>query len=102
ATAESETRLFAALLASYGYVAVAPDYLGLKNYGDPTGFLNPALVGQPTAVASIDAVRAALRLEPEERGGLCVPASFVAVGGSQGGHAALWVDRLAPHYAREL
>src|SRR5690606_13635294 len=102
ASATAETRLLSSLLASYGYVVVAPDYLGLKNGGEPTGFLNPALVGQPTAIASLDALRAALRLAPEERGELCASPRFVTVGGSQGGHAALWVDRLAPYYAREL
>jgi hypothetical protein len=102
ASADEETRLFAGLLASYGYVAVAPDYLGLKNGGEPTGFLNPALVGQPTAVASLDAIRGALRLTQSERGDLCMPTRFATLGGSQGGHAAMWVDRLAPYYAREL
>lgn len=102
ASSDSETRLLAALLASYGYVAVAPDYLGLKNGGEPTGFLNPALVGQPTAVASLDALRAALRLAPADRANLCAASRFVTIGGSQGGHAATWIDRLAPYYAREL
>lgn len=95
-------RLFGALLASYGYLVVAPDYLGLES-GDPTyGELHPYLVGEPTAIASIDAVRAAAKLDPSDRGGACASPRVVTFGGSQGGHAALWVDRLMPYYAREL
>jgi dienelactone hydrolase len=92
----------AALLASFGYFVVAPDYVGLKGLGEPTGFLHPYLVGQATAIASLDAVRAAANLPSEERGGWCLQPEAVAFGGSQGGHAALWVDRLAPYYAREI
>lgn len=92
----------AALLASFGYFVVAPDYIGLKGVGDATGFLHPYLVGQATAIASLDAVRAAAKLPADKRGGWCVEPEVVAFGGSQGGHAALWVDRLAPYYAREI
>ena len=35
-------------------------------------------------------------------GALCASTRVAVFGGSQGGHAALWVDRLAPYYAREL
>ncbi len=93
---------FAAIFASLGFVVAAPDYLGLKGTGEPTGFVHPYLVGQPTAIASLDAARAAARLTREQRGGGCVQPRFVTFGGSQGGHAALWVDRLAPYYAPEL
>ncbi len=92
----------AAIFASLGFVVAAPDYLGLKGTGDPTGFVHPYLVGQPTAIASLDAARAAARLTREQRGGGCVQPRFVTFGGSQGGHAALWVDRLASYYAPEL
>lgn len=92
----------AALLASFGYVVVAPDYIGLKGLGDPTGFLHPYLVGQSTAISSLDAVRAAAQLPSEKRGDWCMKPEVVAFGGSQGGHAALWVDRLAPYYAAEI
>lgn len=101
ATADDGMRAFAALFASYGYIIVAPDYIGLLAEGE-TGFLHPYLAGQPTAIASLDAVRAALRLAPEARGGVCGTQRFATIGASQGGHAALWVDRLAPYYAREL
>ncbi|MFP4601280.1 MAG: lipase family protein [Persicimonas sp.] len=92
----------AALMASFGYFVVAPDYIGLKGTGEETGFLHPYLVGQSTAIASLDAVRAAANLPAEERGDVCINPRMVTFGGSQGGHAALWVDRLAPYYAGEL
>ena len=57
---------------------------------------------QPTAIASLDAVRAAQRRFTRSDAPLCAGARFATVGGSQGGHAALWVDRLAAHYAAEL
>lgn len=93
---------FAALFAAWGYMVVAPDFIGLKGAGEPTGFPHPYLVGQPTAIASLDAVRAVANLDPEQRGGVCLSPRVVAFGISQGGHAALWVDRLQPYYAAEL
>jgi dienelactone hydrolase len=102
-SSETDTAALAAALASIGYIVVAPDYIGLKNDEPPTGFLHPYLVGQATAIASIDAARAVLRLPAEIHEGGARPSTRLAVvGGSQGGHAALWVDRLAPYYAREL
>lgn len=94
--------MLAAALAATGKIVVAPDYLGLRSDDGATGFPHPYLVGQATAIASLDAVRAALRLAPSDRGGHCATPRLAVVGGSQGGHAALWVDRLAPYYAREL
>lgn len=94
--------LVSAAVASTGYVVVAPDYLGLRGDGVPTGFPHPYLVGLPTAIASLDAVRAAVAMAPADRGDQCTTTRFAVLGGSQGGHAALWVDRLAPYYAREL
>lgn len=103
ATADAGLSTLAAAIASSGYVAVMPDYIGLKATAPETGFLHPYLVGQATAIASLDAVRALGRLPEEIRVGGAKPgARVVVVGGSQGGHAALWVDRLAPYYAREL
>lgn len=100
---DAETLLLGAALASSGFIVVAPDYIGLKNTEPKTGFLHPYLAGQPTAIASLDAVRALRSLAAEIGEGGARPSPRVAVlGGSQGGHAALWVDRLAPYYAREL
>ncbi len=96
-----EVRLLAAVIASMGYTVIAPDFIGLKSMGDPTGFLHPYLVGQPTVISSLDALRAFYKLPSEERGGYCYPHDYVSLGGSQGGHAALWLDRLATTYAPE-
>lgn len=101
-TADANTAMLAALLASYGYIAVGPDYLGLESAGEPYGALHPYLVGEATALASLDAVRAATRMVAGDRGALCASTRVAVFGGSQGGHATLWVDRLAPYYAREL
>jgi acetyl esterase/lipase len=99
---DDEAATLAAALASIGYVVVAPDYLGLKGAGPATGFPHPYLVGEATAIASLDAVRSLGGLSAQGLGGT-PPSPRVAVfGGSQGGHAALWVERLAPYYAREL
>ncbi|MBK8479564.1 MAG: hypothetical protein IPL40_00060 [Proteobacteria bacterium] len=99
---DEATQLLGAALASYGRVVVIPDFLGLRSDGEKTGFLHPYLAGQPTAIAALDALRAAAQLAPSQRGGVCARPRFVTFGGSQGGHAALWVERLAPYYAREL
>jgi hypothetical protein len=101
-SSSAEGRALVALFASFGYVVVAPDYIGLKGMGDASPELHPYLVGQATAIASLDALRALGKMEPEKLGGLCPPTEYLTFGGSQGGHAALWVDRLAPHYAPEL
>ncbi len=98
-----EAQALIALFASIGYVAVAPDYLGLKAFGEPTGFVHPYLVGEATAIASIDSVRAAGKfLNLGEKPRVCTTPRVAIVGGSQGGHAALWVDRIGPKYAPEL
>ncbi len=103
-SSEAATRFLAALLASaMGRLVVAPDYLGLEPDAEAYGGrLHPYLVGQATAIVALDAVRAAAKMAPALRGGDCVEPTLLVLGGSQGGHAALWVDRLAPYYAREL
>lgn len=97
-----DAKLFVAAMASLGYVVVAPDFIGLKASGDPTGYLHPYIVGEPTAHASIDAVRAAGKIARDDLGDLCLNPDYTIFGVSQGGHAALWVDRLHPYYASEL
>lgn len=94
-----ETSLLLSLFASFGYIAVAPDYIGLKSLGAPTGFLHPYLVAEPTAIASLDAVRAAKK---QLAGSNVTAGDVVVVGGSQGGHGAAFVNRYLPHYAPEL
>lgn len=93
------TGVLLSIFASFGYVAVAPDYIGLKSLGAPTGFMHPYLVAEPTAIASLDAVRAAKK---SLAGSNVTPGDVVVMGGSQGGHAAAFVNRYAPHYAPEL
>ena len=93
------TSLLLSLFASFGYIAVAPDYIGLKSLGAPTGFLHPYLVAEPTAIASLDAVRAAKK---QLAGSNVTPGDVVVMGGSQGGHAAAFVNRYLPHYAPEI
>lgn len=96
------TQGLSAALASLGRVVVVPDYIGLRTDGGETGFWHPYLAGRPAAISSLDAVRAAAQLTREQRGGACLNPRFATIGMSQGGHATLWVDRLAPYYAREL
>lgn len=100
-----EGAAFPVLMAALGYIGVAPDYLGMNGFGDPSDVQHPYLVGEPTAIACLDAVRAVHELldggtiadEPARPDGRVVP-----WGASQGGHAALWVDRLAGLYAPEF
>ena len=101
-SATSDARLLGAAFAAAGYVVVAPDYVGLRAFGGPTGFPHPYLVGATTAVASLDAVRAGVRHLAALGGPACARQRFVTIGGSQGGHAALWVDRIDGYYAPEL
>ena len=93
----------AALIASLGFAAVMPDYLGMNSWGEPSTQLHPYVVAEPTALASLDAVRAARRfLEGELGVESNVPATgYVIAGGSQGGHAALFAALYAPYYLPE-
>lgn len=75
-----------------GYVVVAPDYIGLNS---PT--MHPFLVGDDTARAVLDGVRAARGIAGAAAGN-----SFAVWGESQGGHAALWAATRARAYASEL
>lgn len=75
-----------------GYVVVAPDYAGLGSGG-----VHPFLVGEDTARAVLDAVRAARGIPGAAAGG-----RYAVWGESQGGHAALWTAQLSRRYAPEL
>lgn len=102
ATEDDGYKALAGIFAGFGYTVVVPDYIGLGFLGTQTDDPHPYLVGEATAIASLDAVRAAARLDPADRGDTCMSERFAVYGASQGGHAALWVDRLAPYYAPEL
>ena len=75
-----------------GYVVAAPDYAGLGSAG-----MHPFLVGEDTARATIDAVRAAAQIP-----GAAAGTHYAVWGESQGGHAALWTAQKSRAYAPDL
>lgn len=89
----------ASAFAGYGYYVVAPDYLNMRSLGEASTELHPYLIGEPTAIASLDAGRAGRLLAAED--GIAVGPTVV-VGASQGGHAAAMTVRYQPHYANEM
>jgi len=94
----------AILPAASGMIAVAPDFLGLCGYGEPCDdMFHPYLIGEPTALASLDAVRAALELLEllQEEIPVAADGRLMPWGVSQGGHAALFLHRYAQFYAPE-
>jgi hypothetical protein len=101
-SATDDALALAGLFASLGHLVVMPDYIGLKSLGTASPELHPYLIGEATAIASLDAVRAAGNLIATQVPSMCVRPRVVSFGGSQGGHATLWVDRIAPYYAPEL
>ena len=90
-----------AMIASFGYLVVAPDYLGLKSMGVASEFGHPYLIAEPTAIASLDGLRATLRFVEHQALNFQI-GSMAIYGVSQGGHAAAFVSRYAPYYAPEL
>jgi pimeloyl-ACP methyl ester carboxylesterase len=74
-----------------GYVVVRTDYEGL---GTPGG--HPYMNGESAANTVVDIVRAARQLDP------AVGNSWIAMGHSQGGHAALYTASLGSERAPEL
>ncbi len=94
----------AAALASFGHVVVGPDYLGLMGLGEPSTMGHPYLVAEPTALASLDALRAArraLRGDHPRIPAVTLGPGALLLGGSQGGHAALATAWYGPYYAPE-
>ncbi|WP_169801709.1 lipase family protein [Millisia brevis] len=79
-------------LIGQGWVAVVTDYVGLGTDGP-----HPYLVGRPEAANMLDAVRAARAID-----GLVLSDETVAMGHSQGGHAALWAGIIAEQYAPDV
>lgn len=80
--------------ATRGYAVVVTDYEGIGTPGEHT-----YIAGRAEGNATLDAVRAALRLPGT---GLSPSTDVAIVGYSQGGHAAGWAAQLAPTYAPEL
>ena len=86
--------------AARGYVTVAPDYLGLMGGGDPAPDPHPWIVGEPTAIASLDALRAVDAWLPGSTLAARIDRDKIVYWGwSEGGFAALQSDRYAPSYA---
>jgi hypothetical protein len=83
--------------AGMGYAVVAPDYLGQNGFGPEADFLHPYLGAEPTAIASLDALRALWRFSevdaPSRR--------TLLLGASQGGGGTLWAQRYASAYLPE-
>ncbi len=98
---EGEATGTAVLLASFGYIIAAPDYLGLKSFGGPSKELHPYLIAEPTAIAVLDMMRAARNLI-SLKGLKALPGDNAIIGGSQGGHAAAFTTRYQPYYAPEI
>lgn len=100
-----DNALYLSLLASQGYVTVAPDYIGL-DADVPEGEIPPvrhAYLGvEQTAIGSWDMVRAAETIFGVQADTFAVPGRDVVLwGGSQGGHAVFSAERLWPYYASE-
>lgn len=80
--------------ATRGFAVAVTDYEGIGTPGEHT-----YMAGRAEGNASLDAVRAALRLPGT---GLSATTKVAIAGYSQGGHAAGWAAQLAPSYAPEL
>jgi pimeloyl-ACP methyl ester carboxylesterase len=91
------------ILAAKGYVAVAPDYLGMNGWGAASNMVHPYIVPEPTAIAVLDSARALFEFAKTTPDLPSTPTEkIVLFGASEGGFATLWADRYAPHYAPEL
>ena len=95
-----EGAAFPILFASLGLAVVAPDYFGMSGIGVEYPGLHPYVVAEPTAISSLDSVRALSNLAARQ--GLEVDPKKLSIwGASEGGFAALWTERYLPHYAPE-
>jgi hypothetical protein len=94
-----------AVLASQGYVVVAPDFIGLDAGADPTAAPNPRhayLGAEQVAVGSLDMARAARSmLASDASAPVRGTRDLVLWGPSQGGHAVFATELYAPYYAPE-
>jgi len=95
-------QIMPAVMSSLGYIVVAPDYIGMNGMPPPSVVPAPYMIGESTAMASLDALREmdvmlsiySSRLIPENR--------VIIWGASQGGHATLFTELYAPYYFPEL
>ena len=92
-----------ALFASLGYIVVAPDYLGMSGWTGDSTELHPYVISEPTAILSIDSLRALPHLiDHLDKEISFDPNRIILWGASEGGFAALTTDRYFPHYAPEF
>jgi hypothetical protein len=91
------------LFASLGMAVVAPDFLGMSGWRGTSEELHPYFVAEPTAIASLDSLRALQNTLVREEIELDIdPQKLVIWGASEGGYAALMSDRYLPYYAPEF
>jgi pimeloyl-ACP methyl ester carboxylesterase len=79
------------IMASNGYIGIAPDYLGL---GDSSG-LHPYIVAKPTATSVVDMIRAAKSLAEQEN--YTVSDQLFLFGYSEGGYATMAAHQELEH-----
>lgn len=97
----ADAALPVALMAALGYVAVAPDYIGMNGFGAKSTTFHAYLGAEATAIASWDSVRAGLKVLAGESTAVSADGQVIPWGGSQGGHAALAAVLYGPYYAAE-
>lgn len=89
------------IMASAGYVAVYPDYLNQRSLGTPSTATSPYLLLEPTALASLDAARAAQKyLSANES--VSATSDVYLWGHSQGAQAVEYTMTMQPFYAPEF
>ena len=95
---------YAAIVASQGYIAVAPDYIGLNGFGEGSTTTHGYTVGEQLAIGNWDALRATEELmqKQEFKQEVKADGKYVIWGASQGGHAALFTELYGPYYAPEF
>jgi predicted esterase len=83
--------------AGQGYASVITDYEGFL---DPTRTMHHYMVGPLEGRAVLDSVRALINLDAKTNR---LDTNAIFLGGySQGGHAVLWANQIAPSYAPNL
>ncbi|MEC7984147.1 MAG: lipase family protein, partial [Myxococcota bacterium] len=91
------------LFASLGNVVVAPDYIGMSGWRGESDTLHPYIIAEPTAIASLDSLRALHHFVEEEAPEVRIRKDHMVIwGASEGGFASLFTDRYLPHYAPEF
>jgi len=87
------------VLASQGLVVVAPDYIGMNGMPPPSTVKAPYFVGEATAIASLDSLRAVEGMLQRLQAKIALDNRVVIMGPSQGGHATFFTELYAPYYA---